>query len=361
MKVVFITQSYDVTDAGRATAVRWAAAFEHEEKVSSVRVLTLFKGSLPPPDHGVSGGVEVFRRSLKIATLVEFLKKSLTAVNDGYMIFLVHQDGPYPLFLAMLRVFWPIKIIQWKAHPSYKWNTFLAVRFLNNATFTCNDSSLTIPSQRRYSVGHGVDTELFAPQKHIEKRYIVTTGRVAPSKKIDKMIRVLGWLRQTTGIALPLLVVGPVRKGDYYYFDALKKLASQEGVGDLVKFCGGVVQSELPRILGEARIYLNFSETALDKGVLEAMSCQTLVLSINSNVGEILPSDLRGLFYLLKNSSIQALSSRLNELLSISNSESSELEIKLERMRGIVLANHNVSTLPRRIIETAERHGLVRV
>ena len=107
----------------------------------------------------------------------------------------------------------------------------------------------------------------------------------------------------------------------------------------------------MPALLNGHRAFLNFSETAVDKAVIEAMACGLPVISTNSSVNEIMPDDLRP-DLITDGASEEAQAMTIHELLIKPDAELDEVG---GRMRRLAVAEHSVDRLFERIVsETQE-------
>ena len=345
MKMVFITQAVDVSDPGRATAVRWIDLFANHPDVESVKVMTLNEGIYELPEN-VS--VFNFRRKNKLLTLVSFLVASFRVCRQGYRIFFVHQGGKYPIVLATLKIFFSVRIFQWKAHPVVNKTMYLSARFFDDLVFTCNKSSFPLALNNIRIVGHGINTDKFSLVDVEKTLDLVTCGRITPRKNIDKAIRLVHLLKIRHNLSVRLDIYGPVRAGDERYRMELQNLIKQFDLQNSVFLHDPVPQIKLPEILGRHKIFLNFSRTALDKATLEAMSVGLIVLSDNENYAEILTNEFKSRFSSPQHSSDIELSDLLYKAIKMNRKEAETIG---KQMREIVISQHADTRLIREIIE----------
>jgi glycosyltransferase involved in cell wall biosynthesis len=344
LNIVFITQSVDEADHGRATAVRWLKTMSEHPDVNNIIALTLNKGAFSLPSNVTVRDISCKSR---FATLVNFYNEVFNAYKNNYKIFFVHQGGSYPILLMPFRLLLGIKIYQWKAHPVINRTIYFSAKYCDNLVFTCNKLSFPLKEKNIRIVGHGINTLKFSPQNFEKTFDLITTGRIAPRKHIDKVIKVIERLRDKHSLSVIYNIYGPIRSGDEKYVVQLKELIKDCKLENSVFINKSVNQSELPIILNQHKIFVNLSRTALDKSTLEAMSSGLVVLSDNENYLEILPQNLREKFGIHSESSIADIADRLYEILNYSNNylvESTHL------MRRIVIENHDDVRLMSRIV-----------
>jgi glycosyltransferase involved in cell wall biosynthesis len=113
------------------------------------------------------------------------------------------------------------------------------------------------------------------------------------------------------------------------------------GLADQVTFKGAVNQAELPGIFNASRLFINFSKTALDRAVVEAMACGVPVFSTNPCVAEILPQDLQRLL-IVPDDDLDRQVEALHDLLSQDAERLAEIG---RTLREIVVQRHSVAGL----------------
>lgn len=349
LNILFITQALDSRDPGRATSIRWVQVLSENENVASVRVLALRAG-----DYSALQNIKVikFGTRYKVLTMLSFYMQIIRSYIDGYKIFFVHQGGTYPILLLPFRYLLGCKIYQWKAHPVINSIMSFSAKYCDNLLFTCNRESFPMDLAKRRIVGHGINVKLFHPNPTMKKYSFITTGRVSSRKNIDKMIRVISILKNDFNINVNYNIYGPTRKGDESYVHDLKKLVIDEDLKDSVFFKGAVIQSELPVILNQHHVFINLSRTALDKAVLEAMSCGVLVFSDNINVASVLPDNLNEYLSISSSASNSEIAQKLYELINLSESKSNDIR---NALRHTAETGHSDITQFKMIVENIMR------
>ncbi|MEA3346990.1 MAG: glycosyltransferase, partial [Candidatus Auribacterota bacterium] len=137
------------------------------------------------------------------------------------------------------------------------------------------------------------------------------------------------------------------------YYDNLKKQAEEYRLGNLVKFTGPVLHSEMPMLYKSSDVFINLSDTdSLDKAVLEAMSCGLPVLTSNKSFREVFSSDLKS-FFVEKNNPDE-LVAKIEMLAGKTAEQQTALGVQL---RAIVVNNHNLKNCIEKIYK--EINGIV--
>ncbi len=347
LRIVFICQAVDLDDPVLATTVRWINALARKPRVERVTVLALRTGrfSLPP-------NVEVHRVGAgnSIAALARFYRTLIRSLRPRPHVFFVYMGGDYPLLLMPFKLVLRIPIVQWKTHPVLTRAMRFYTRWCNDLVFTAARASFPIDTPKRRVVGHGIDTELFRIEAQPQRGDLVTTGRIAGSKRIDQMARAVAHANRSFGSGYRLNVYGAPAAGKEAYANELEALIGELEASEWVALQGAVAQEELPALLNAHRAFLNFSNTGIDKAVLEAMACGLPVLTTNDSTTELLPSELRPALVAEKDDP-EAQAAKVHALLQRPDSELTQLG---RQLRAFVENEHGVDALFDRILEEVE-------
>ncbi|MBK8163345.1 MAG: glycosyltransferase family 4 protein [Gammaproteobacteria bacterium] len=138
-------------------------------------------------------------------------------------------------------------------------------------------------------IGQGVDTEKFRVLGKERNKDLVIVGRIAPVKRLESIIFILTHLNLKYGIAPKVDLYGPISGQDKKYKEHIDHLICEQKLNDQIIFHGPVRQDALPEIFNTHKLLVNFSDTALDRVVVEAMACGLPVFSTNNCVREIIP------------------------------------------------------------------------
>ncbi len=185
----------------------------------------------------------------------------------------------YPL-LGML----DIPILLWFAHGTTPFSLRLAL-FSARRVITSSPEGFRIPSPKVRIIGQGIDTDLFRPNNETpDPDSIVTISRISRRKRIDLIIRAIRILKDIAPHHnFHLTVIGaPLISDDRLYAQELKDLRRAEGLDRNVAFSGFIPHRKLPSLYQTAFLHVNLSATgSMDKSVLEALSCGSMILTTN--------------------------------------------------------------------------------
>jgi glycosyltransferase involved in cell wall biosynthesis len=219
-------------------------------------------------------------------------------------------------------------------------------RWCDDLIFTPAKASFPLDLAKVRAVGHGVDTELFRPQELPKTGDLIAACRITPRKHVAEMITAVASANRAFGTAFRLDVYGPTLVGQEAYAAELRDLLDRLQASDFVALHEPVQHSRMPALLNGHRAFLSFSETAVDKAVIEAMACGLPVISTNRSVDEIMPEDLRP-DLITNGGSAEAQAKTIHRLLTRPDAVVHEIG---ERMRRLAVSEHSVDRLFERIL-----------
>jgi len=212
-----------------------------------------------------------------------------------------------------------------------------------DAVFT--KEGFRIKSKKVKIVGQGIDIEKFKPIARKENYVfkIISISRISPSKDCETLIKAIKNLKN---INFEVEIIGGVSLlEDENYLKKLKKLISEKGLGDAIKFLGPKPNKEIIEYLQSADLFVNMSQTgSLDKAVLEAMACRLPVLTCNEALGSVLGKYGEALMYPKKD--FKTLAEKIDFIINL-NAEEKDKTTK--DLRQIVVENHSLNSLIKKI------------
>lgn len=248
-----------------------------------------------------------------------------------------------PLFAAMgaplLRLH-GIPLVLWYAHRSVTLRLRLA-EWAATRVVTASAESFRLPSSKLSIIGHGVDTQRFAPAPQpADQATVLSLGRIAPVKRLETLVAAMSRLREQ-GLVCRLRLVGEAYPQDRGYERKLRRQVETCGLGSCVEFAGAVARADVPGELQRAQVMVNLSETgSLDKAVLEAMACGTPVITANEAFVPLLAP--WGDQLLAPPDDAEALAGRIASLLALDDKRRASLGSEL---RQLVLREHSMQHL----------------
>ena len=342
MKLLICTQAVDKTDSNLGFFHRWIEEFAaHCEQVT---VVCLRRGEYSFPSNVRVLGLGKEEKTSKFVRVVRFYSY-IFETRRNYDAVFVHMNAEYAVLGGWLWKKWGKKVSLWYAHKSVTRTLQFAMRFID-LVFTVAPDSFKIASEKVRAVGHGIDTELFKPdirEPSLETR-VITTGRIAQSKKLIEMLDVLDVLH-SRGVLFTFTVVGePTNAAEAQYAARLRQEIGKRPYNAKVYMRGGILHDNLPKVLNLQDVFFNFASTGnMDKAGLEALSTGVPVLSTNENFKALLqPFDL-----FVPSTHPTLIADALEKFISKGDREKSAVAATL---RNKVVAEHSLAKLIPKIL-----------
>src|SRR3989344_1502466 len=362
MKLLVITQKYDVNDSNLGAFVGWWDKLA--ERMEKVYVLTLLKHSEPTRPNMEVISMRKEKGAGFFGKFFGFYLGLLKTIGKTDTI-LAHMIPKYVLLAIPIALIFRKPIYLWYTGHVLHWELRLAFFFCRKI-FTAHKTAMRVNTPKRIVTGHGIDTNKFsisppAPrlrragnfQFPISEITILSVGRITPSKGHDLVIKAIADLVKA-GYNINLKIVGDViQKYHQKYADFLKKLAADSGVGDRVEFVGAVSYEKMPEYFTNAEILINAVPFfgGLDKAVLEAMASGVVPLTSNNAFLSVFPEDFAPQL-VFKEYDLEDLKNKLKNVLN----KKLYLDKTLAgQLRDIVVKNHNLNNLIDRIIEEIKK------
>jgi glycosyltransferase involved in cell wall biosynthesis len=288
MKLLITTQVVDKDDPTLGFFHRWIEEFARH--CESIEVICLKEGrhDLPANVHVHSLGKEKGDNS-SFTYGIRFKILSWKLQNKYDAVF-VHMNPEYIVLEGFMWRLLGKKIGLWYLHKSVTLRLRIA-ELLTNVIFTASTESFRLQTKKLKIVGHGIDLSQFkaADREKQDEMQIITTGRVAPAKRVKEMLGVLDILHARHIPFHFTIAGGPGTPDDHAYAEALKKMIAQTPYHAHVSFLGAISHDEIPRLLANSDLFINLSTTgSMDKAVLEAFASEVPVVSSNEAFRTIL-------------------------------------------------------------------------
>ena len=349
INICFITQIYDEDDPYRSNVVEWIRNISCNSKVNHLHIITKYKSKRKV---GNKCSISTIQHRFKFVSLILFYREIFKQVSKKSIIF-IHMGGPYGINLFLFKLFFNTKVYQWWAHPVISASTKIGFYLTIDKLFTCSESSFPINSKKKLVIGHGVNINRFSLRKNLKpsNKSLVTASRLTSRKNIHKMINLVQYINENNSSKINLDIYGsPLSYKDKLYEEYLIKLINKGNLENNIRIFQAVSHFELKNCYEKYNIYLNFSETALDKSVLEAMSTGIPILSCNPCFREIIyDDDLQELITFNSFDNINVISSKINKLLNLSVDE---FDKYAKRTSQYIKLNHSIERLTTSIVDT---------
>lgn len=355
-----ITRKVDRYDPLAGFAYGWVKKFA--ENISELNVLCLEKGDVTElPQNvkiyslGKEAGAGRFQRFLKFQALA---LKLVPKVNGIFC----HMNPEYTIAVAPYAKLFRKKIVSWYTHGTVSFKLKVMEK-LANTILTASKESFRLSSKKVVATGHGIDTAFFHPpspgQETISKFYlagrppgnlatfkILTIGRISPTKDYESLIKAVDILvndKKISGLHLNI-IGGPGLPEHQVYLDTLKEMVEKMKLTVIVSFLGAISNIKTVGHYQDADLFVNLSGTgSVDKTVLEAMACGTLILTSNEAFLPIVGSD-----FMVEKNQPKKLAEKIEWVISLPENKKKEIK---EKLRAEVVSHHDLNNLAKRIAE----------
>jgi glycosyltransferase involved in cell wall biosynthesis len=322
---------------------------ELARRCDHVSVITMFAGRLEVDDNVTvhSLGKELGRSEPR--RLVEFYRLVRLVLDERHIdACFAHMAPLFTVLFAPVARRHGIPVLLWYAHRSVT-PTLRIAHALADRCVTANSASFRLPSDKLFVVGHGIDTEKFRPPRETAAAYettAVSVGRITRIKGLQEMIEAVAILERERGLSLRLeLVGGPSTSTDHEYLATLERSVASLGMQHLVSFRGPVPFYEIAPSYHRGVLFLNLSDTALDKAILESMASGCIPVSRNPAFQAL--AHAQGLDWLVPAPGPHGLADCIGSALQRGRADRPAL---VARLRSIVTEEHSLSRLSDRII-----------
>lgn len=348
MKLLIITQKYDINDSNLGVFIDWWDRLAG--KIEKIYILALEKRSEPTMSNleAISMGKE--KRIGFFRKIFGFYAGLFKIIGKTDAI-LVHMIPKYVILAAPIALIYKKPIYLWYTGVSVHWQLKLAVLFCRKV-FTAHEAAMRINTLKRIITGHGIDINKFqilnTKYQIQDKITILSVGRITPSKGHDLIIRATADLVKD-GYNLRLKIIGGFIQGFHKkYSDDLKKLSTELSLDDRVEFSGAVSYDKMPEYLENSEILINAVPFGgLDKVVLEAMACGVIPLTSNNAFLSVFPKEI-ATDLVFKEGNLEDLKFKMKNALNKNLYKNEEI---CKQLREVVVKNHNLDNLINKIVE----------
>ena len=340
MRLLIITQKVDVNDDVLGFFHHWLEKFS--EKLDKVYTICLWQGEYDLPQNVSVYSLGKERRVSKVGQFFRLQKYLIQILPKVDGIF-VHMCPIYAIASFPLAKIFRKKMILWFLHRSVNWKLKLAEKWVDKI-LTASEESCRLKNRKKIEiVGHGIDTDQFRPLDFIQaspKFRILSAGRISPIKDQETLIKAIDILVNQKSIRdIEVRIIGsPLEEEEKRYFEKLKNLVREKKLENYIKFLGGVSNNQMPHYYQSSDLVINLSHTgSIDKVVLEAIACDSLVLTCNEAFQNVLNGK-----YLFRKKDFRDLAGKIISLRATPRDKS---------LREIVIKNHNLDNLIGKIID----------
>ena len=345
LRLLLFNLMTDESDPVLGFACKWIRRLAAE--CESVDVLTMYRGDFDAPSNTrvYSAGRE--RGWSRARRLAEFYRQllRLLALNK-YDVCFAHM---MPLFAGLagpLLSARGIRTVLWYTHRQRSAQLRLGLA-LSWRAVSAHASSFPYRTAKLRVIGHGIDTEFYAPAKRAAaepdaRPLVVQVGRLAPIKHQATT------MEAAAGTEAGLALIGGAQTDSALDYErALKAQAYGLGLRERCVFTGDLPAADAREWYRRATVAVNMSPMGLfDKAALESMACGAPTVVCNPAFKPLL-GDYADLLLTAGPEDVAGLRERLGRLFVLSPAERAVIG---RQLRDSVMREHSLDQLTARLL-----------
>lgn len=331
----------DIDDHILGFTTRWINALA--PYYGAVDVLTTHAGKIAVAENvrvysagREQGGGKIQRITAFYGTLARLL------LRYRYDACFAHMQPLFAALGAPLLALRGVPITTWYTHRERTRQLEWATRF-SHRVVTAVPSSFPISTPKLRPLGHGIETDFFAPAAQRAARpRIVQVARLTAIKHQHIL------LQAAQALDCEVVLIGDLPDGyGGEYKQRLHALVDELDMRERVTFAGAQTPEQVRDWYQSAAAAVNLSPVGLfDKAALESMSCAVPTL-VSNPAFEPLLGAYRAQLLVSAPDDVEGVRERLRGLLALSEAQREQIG---EHLRGQVIAQHSLQSLIRKLI-----------
>lgn len=310
---------------------------EFSKRYSVVRVWSVHVGDFDLPSNvkvTELGGGSLRKRiflPFKISSIVFYLIRK--PKSDVFY----HMNASVAVMVGPILKILKVPQILWYSHAYPSVALKIAVKLVDRVVSTSTES-FPLSTTKLISTGHGVrDQEVIRTRQDMSTPSISFLGRVSRVKRIELLINEVSTFQNSHNRTLKIYILGPCEGAlDRNYKLELLALAKERFV-ELI-FVGSVPYKNVQFELSKHEFAYNGTLKSLDKGAIESVFAQSILLSDQKNT---LTECGYSKFSLTASGEVLRISEQLNLMTSLSEVQRSAM---IENAKKETLARHSLSS-----------------
>lgn len=318
LRLLMFNLMTDVNDPVLGFTTAWIQ--ELAKHCASIDVITMYQGELDLPEHVrvfSAGREKGLSKPVRVLNFYRHLVRLIS--TNHYDVCFAHM---MPLFAGLggpLLKLRGINTVLWYTHRQKSSQLQLGMQ-MSWRVVTAVSSSFPYETNKLRVIGHGIDTNFFAPNTQhaqaITPPNVIQVARLASIKHQDTTIQAIA------GTDAQLTIVGDVQPNyPTPYRHELEALVSKHHLEDRVTFTGDLNAQAVRDAYHQATVAVNMSPVGLfDKAALESMACGIPTLVANQEFAPLM-GDYAELLTVENPQDVEGLRARINQLLALSDAE----------------------------------------
>jgi len=336
MKLLIITQKIDRDDDLLGFFHGWIEKLA--EKFEFIHVICLEQGKTVLPTNVKVWSLGKERGVSRLKYIINFYRY-IWRLRQDYSTVFIHMNKEYAILGGPLWHLWDKKMVLWYNHKTGNGVSRLA-GYLAKIILCTSPFSFFANWKKTQLMPAGIDTYLFKIETVVKPEHsLLCLGRIDPIKNIDVLVSTTGMLEKHNQ-HFTLDIYGNPTKADNLYYLQLKKDIVKS---DKVNFHGSIANYLTPQLYNKHELYINLTNSgSLDKTILEAMACGSLVLVSNKTFQKILPP-----LFLFEERSVNDLAVKIEKIWQLSEVYKKEYG---QNFRQYVIKEHSLSALIQKLL-----------
>jgi glycosyltransferase involved in cell wall biosynthesis len=325
MRLLITTQCIDRDDPILGFFHGWVEAlaerFEHVHVICLKQGATVLPGNVTVYSLGKESGENRIKYVFRFFSYVR-------GIRGMYDVVFSHMN---PHYIVMAGWYWKMKqtpIFFWRNHAKMNLMTKVAASYAMNVFYT-SPFACTRVFEHAVQMPVGIDTDTFRRQPIArDENAVLFLGRLSSVKRPELFVETSAHLPEYS-----FAIYGDEPRGIHAYTEKLKMSAKEN-----LTFYPAVKNYETPQIYNAYGVYVNLTpEGSMDKTILEAMACETLVLVSNKSFQGIIPEKC-----VLQDSTVACIAAQLKTLLLLTPQEKEHIRTQL---RAVAETHHSRTKL----------------
>lgn len=347
MNILVITQKVDIHDDIMGFFNGWVT------KIAGVAdktyVISNYVGEVDLPENVIlySLGKEKGRsRLMRYIFFYYYLFKIITKV-DGIF---AHMCPEYVMASYPVAKVFRKKMVMWYSHARVGSRAGWAAKRVYKVV-SSSRAGFVFDTDNLLETGHGIDTDVFKPAEKKSDSAMIrifAISRISIIKNYETLIEAINILVNEKGVKnIEVKIAGiPTRSEDKEYLEGLKTKITEYGLEEYFNWLGSVSNRDTVPIYQNMDIFVRMQEAGgFGKTELEAMAVGAIAIVPTDVYKDLLGEFGEKLYFEAKNAN--SLAEKILETSKWSREETRKYSVIA---RDLVLNNHNLETLAKRIV-----------
>lgn len=350
MNLLLITRKLDQNDDAASFVIGWVNEFSRQLSKGKLFIICQELGEIP--SWGPTISVHSLGKEKGVGKLGQFFsfQKHLLCIIPKVDGVFAHMIQHYSIVAGPWCFLFKKPLYQWYMHKQVGFLLRLSAFFVDGFVTASLESFRLKTKKPVFVVGHGIDIGKFSPSRNLMRgdeasRRFLSVGRISPVKNIHMILEAASLLSSrnlSERISLEI-IGGPGLPSQSWYLRKMQQFVLERQLQREIVFLGPLSNERIIPHYQHADVFINLSDTgSLDKVVLEAMACGTLVLTSNEAFKDILPP-----IFFIDEKDPERIATKMEGIVSM---EKTKRQFFSKKFREFVVENHDLRHLIEKIL-----------